>query len=126
MAGIPKCPEHLDDEAKSEWMRISQELLSAGLLTMVDRAALAGYCQSWSDWTDATLQLTKEGKVYVDDKQARRKNPYFDIAYKAKHSMKDFLVEFGMTPSSRSRITASMPPPRDKLEEFLNASNKSA
>ena len=44
---IPPVPAHLTDEAKVEWGRISQELYQLGLLSNIDRAALAMYCQSW-------------------------------------------------------------------------------
>ena len=43
---IPDCPVELSDEAKKEWARVSAELVSMRLLSEVDRAALAGYCQA--------------------------------------------------------------------------------
>jgi hypothetical protein len=34
--------------------------------------------------------------------------------------MRDFLTEFGMTPSSRSRVSSGLPPVRDeKAEKFF-------
>ena len=62
-AGIPRCPPHLSDEAKLEWARISPELYTLGLLRKIDRAALVGYCEAWSDYKAATEKVAQLGMV---------------------------------------------------------------
>src|SRR5262249_42754142 len=47
-AAIPSCPRFLDKEARKEWRRAAPELYALGVLTNLDRAALAAYCESWS------------------------------------------------------------------------------
>ena len=42
-AAIPEVPAHLSGEAKAEWDRIVIRLHPLGLLTDLDRAALAAY-----------------------------------------------------------------------------------
>ena len=44
----PTQPDWLLREAKAEWRRVVPELERMGLLTTVDRAALATYCQAWA------------------------------------------------------------------------------
>jgi phage terminase small subunit len=39
--GIPSCPSHLSLTAKAEWRRIVPLLSECGLVTEIDRAALA-------------------------------------------------------------------------------------
>ena len=117
--GCPSCPNHLSDEAKREWARISEELLRAGLLTQVDRAALAGYCQSWGLWVEACLALSQSGTVIKTESGFPMQNPYLSVANKALANIGKFLVEFGMSPSSRTRISATTAAPQDKLESFL-------
>ena len=41
---IPDCPPHLLPEARKEWRRITPELERYGLISKIDRAALALYC----------------------------------------------------------------------------------
>lgn len=41
---IPTCPAHLCPSAKAEWKRLARQLQQLGLLTILDRALLAGYC----------------------------------------------------------------------------------
>ena len=39
-ATMPRCPTHLQGEARAEWRRVARGLHDAGLLTQIDRAAL--------------------------------------------------------------------------------------
>ena len=112
-AGIPTCPEHLDEVAKAEWQRISGELINCGLLTSVDRAALAAYCAAYGRWVDAETNIQKYGTVIKAKNGNAIQNPYVGIANRALDTMRKFLIEFGMTPSSRSRISTAQIPTAD-------------
>jgi len=118
--GIPKCPAHLDADAKKEWKRISRELISLGLLTSIDRAALAAYCSCWSRWVNADQQVQKFGAVIKSPKSGFPvQNPYVGIANTALNHMRRYLTEFGMTPSSRSRIQVAPTEVADPFAEFM-------
>jgi P27 family predicted phage terminase small subunit len=106
--GTPTCPEHLDPVAKTEWERVSVELTATGLLTSVDRAALAAYCSAWSRWVQAEENIQKFGTVIKSPKSGFPiQNPYVGVANTALDQMRRFLTEFGMTPASRSRISVT-------------------
>jgi P27 family predicted phage terminase small subunit len=108
--GVPTCPRHLDDDAKKEWKRISAELITLGLLTSVDRAALAGYCVAWSRWIAAELQIQKFGTVIKSPKSGFPiPSPYVGIANVAMDHMRKFSIEFGLTPASRSKVQGTSP-----------------
>jgi P27 family predicted phage terminase small subunit len=122
VACIPKCPKHLDKEARAEWRRITPELLKLQILTRVDRAALSAYCMAWSRWVDSETNLRKFGAVIKTPKGYPIQNPYLGIANTAIDIMRRFLTEFGMTPSSRSRINVTQDPgessdPWDQLDK---------
>ncbi len=110
---IPDVPEHLSDLAKVEWGRVSQELATLGLVSRIDRAALAAYCECWSDWVDASrLCASKDGQDRKVIKTAAGnfvENPYYSIKKRSAELMHKFLVEFGMTPAARTRIHAEKP-----------------
>jgi len=120
---IPAVPPHLSDEAKVEWGRISQELFQLGLLSRIDRAALAAYCESWSDWLDASRMCsTKDGKdrkVILTTNGNPMENPYYTIKKRSMELMHKFLTEFGMTPAARSRINAT-PAEKPKASQWGN------
>jgi P27 family predicted phage terminase small subunit len=114
---MPDCPAHLDERAKSEWQQIGGELLELGMLARIDRAALAGYCVAYSRWANAEEQIGKSGEVLKSEKTGNPyPNPFIHIANRAMKQMKEFLIEFGMTPASRSKVRT--PPAKDALDEF--------
>jgi P27 family predicted phage terminase small subunit len=106
-SAVPTCPSHLIAEARREWKRMSVELYNAGLLTKIDRAAFAGYCQAWARWVKAEKKITEKGEVVYGVNGTLKASPWMAIAKNAKEEMRKFLIEFGMTPSSRSKVKAS-------------------
>lgn len=106
---LPACPEHLNDEAQREWERIGTLLAGLGLVTQIDRAALAAYCQVWSRWVEAEEAIRRYGVVIKSPSNFPMQSPYLAIANKAMDQMRLLLTEFGMTPSSRTRVTAGSP-----------------
>lgn len=104
---IPKPPEHLHGESLIEWERVSKELYKIGLLSEIDRSALAAYCVVWARWADAEHKLKTEPLVIVSKNGQPFQNPTLGIANRSLDLMRSYLSEFGMTPSSRSRVTAS-------------------
>ena len=111
-AAIPKCPKHLDKEARSEWNRMVKELEPVGLLTNLDKTVFAIYCESFSTWAQAAKKIQEMGMVRITKNGFTEQNPYFPIANKAKEQMMKALIELGMTPSSRSRIKVDTPKPK--------------
>ena len=112
--GIPTCPRALSPAAKREWRRVARELAQAGLLTRVDRAGLAAYCAAWSRWIEAEEALRTYGTIIKSQSGYPMVSPYFSVASKSLEQMRLLLGEFGMTPSSRSRVNAQ---PGDGGEE---------
>ena len=101
---IPACPFWLKKAAKNEWHRIVPVLARLGLLSTIDRAALAGYCQAYARWSELEKTLEKYGMVYKS-KNGIIAYPQVYIAQKYLQICKQFCVEFGMTPSARGRMT---------------------
>lgn len=118
-AAIPPCPSHLSKEAKKEWRSISTQLLDLGLLTKIDKAALAGYCVAWATWIEAQEEL-KKGKVFKTENGYPILSPWWSIATQADKQMHRYLTEFGLTPAARSRIHVQPPKKEEsKLSKFL-------
>jgi P27 family predicted phage terminase small subunit len=120
-ANIPKCPKHLDKEARQEWKRMAKELEPLGLLTNIDKAVFANYCEAYSTWAQASMKIREQGMVFKTSMGLPLVNPYFRIADKAKIHMMKALVEIGMSPSSRARVKVSEMKPKeeDKRERFF-------
>jgi P27 family predicted phage terminase small subunit len=106
---IPPCPKLImeDEEARREWRRVSRELKALGLLTLLDRAALSAYCVLWSRWVDAEAKVREKGSVIRSSDNNPVLNPFFKVALRTLQEMRAMLVEFGLTPSSRTRVAAN-------------------
>ena len=113
---IPRCPRELSPAAKKEWKRIAPELASMGLLSRIDRAALALYCDSYGRWLEAVASLQKFGVVIKAPSGYPVQSPYVAIANKSGEQVRLLLSEFGLSPSSRTRVHAT--PLIDEDDEF--------
>lgn len=126
---IPGCPSHLLPEARKEWRRITPELERYGLISKLDRGALALYCQAWARWVWAERQLQRAVELAEEKRQAREAagetwtggdgytvptpnghmtySPHWVIANKAMEQVNKYLADFGLSPSSRGRVAPS-------------------
>lgn len=116
---LPRAPRWLDNDAKMEWRRTSKLLHEMGVLTQIDRNALAVYCECYSTWKQAREQLANEGLTMTGAKGQPIKNPLLTIIEKAREQMKQYAAEFGMTPSSRSRLKVNEKSEEDPFEEWV-------
>ena len=120
--GVPSCPKFLNSDAKEEWDRITGILQEMQLLTHADRAALAAYCVAYGRWVEAEKQVQKYGTIVKSpNKGFPMKSPYLTVAEQSMEAMRKMMVEFGLTPSSRSRIKVSDQGGHDAFEAFLQS-----
>lgn len=91
-----------------------------GLISNIDMAALSAYCSAFEAFVEAHKQLkvlvgkTTNGNVV--------QNPFLSIQNRQLEIMHKFLIEFGMTPSSRTRLGTGQPKKDkdDPLEDLLS------
>ncbi len=105
-SNAPKCPTWLEGEAKKEWRRMSKQLELMGLLTEVDMAAFAGYCQAYARWKEAEEFISKHGTIVKTPSGYWQQVPQVSIASNYLKLMGKFCEQFGLTPSARSRLVA--------------------
>ena len=100
----PKCPKWLEEEAKKEWKRLAKKMEMMGILTEVDMAAFAGYCQAYARWKEAEEFITQHGTIVKTPSGYWQQVPQVSIAQTYLKVMNRFAEQFGLTPASRSRI----------------------
>jgi len=117
----PKCPKWLEPEAKKEWKRLSIEMERIGILTKVDMAAFAAYCQAYARWQEAEKFITEHGTIVRTPSGYWQTVPQVSIAQTYMKIMEKLAEQFGLTPSSRSRIIAGNQegPVEDEMEKIL-------
>ena len=109
----PRCPSFLGPVARREWRRLAGDLASRGLLTNLDRAAFAIYCQAWEHVVQSQELVARHGLVSEAEDGSCGPSPHFAVLSAASETLTRIAAEFGMTPASRSRI--GLP---GKLEEY--------
>ena len=115
----PRCPTWLEPEAKKEWKRLAKQMELLGILTEMDMTAFAGYCQSYARWKEAEEFISKHGTIVKTPSGYWQQVPQVSIAQTNLKLMLRFSEEFGLTPSSRSRIAVSEEIEADDPMELL-------
>lgn len=122
---IPSAPKHLGVEARKEWKRITPLLEELGLISGLDRTALALYCQAVGRL--AELEAAFNGKVAAIAES--RGIDYADAVYEASYAVTPsgyaqqsvivqligkhreqvnrYLMHFGLSPAARGRVQPS-------------------
>lgn len=122
---VPPAPRHLGKEAAKEWKRITPHLEELGLISAIDRAALALYCQAYGRL--AELEEAFKGKVAQI--QANEGVDYAEAVYRASRTQTPsgyeqqsvivqligshrlqvhrHLMHFGLSPAARARVQPS-------------------
>lgn len=114
---MPPMPEWLHPYAQAEWAFIVPHLWSMGILKIVDKAVVAGYCVAYGRWrqteelmlrfvnaedpTQGLMIKTAAGNVV--------QSPMLSVANSARRDMMRAAAELGLTPSARAQLEAEDP-----------------
>jgi P27 family predicted phage terminase small subunit len=116
---LPSPPRHLSPAARKEWKRLGPLLCNAGLLSNLDRSALACYCQAVAHLAAAEDELALHGMTVTSETGVQKPSPYWYIAAKCTQQIVILGAEFGLSPSSRSRVHADTAKVEDAFEAYL-------
>lgn len=111
----PTCPTWLPAEAKAKWREIVPQLHAMGVLTKIDRGALARYCQTWALWRTCIDFLNQRGTAHPI-KNSRgvvtgvRSYPQLRQANQLAEQLGRLEREFGLTPSARADLAVQPAP----------------
>jgi P27 family predicted phage terminase small subunit len=104
---IPDMPTFLKGEARKEWLRIAPLLASRQCLTEWDRSMLAAYCFEWGQYVKLCQEINKSGYTETTSNGNIIQNPLVGAKNKSLKNCKEIALEFGLTPSSRTRLSIS-------------------
>lgn len=112
--GEPPVPRYLSKPAKREWKRLAKMLLKLGVLTVADGDALAALCEALVLWQQAKEEVRENGITIKTtaatngkEFQVTKRNPALAVMETQAKLVKSYLQEFGMTPSSRTRVSTN-------------------
>jgi P27 family predicted phage terminase small subunit len=94
-------------------------------MTEIDKAGLAIYCQTWARWEEAEAKIREVDLVMPGAQFNKQRKEFVKQAAEAMRDLMRYLVEFGMTPSSRSRVHSTKPAEAaDPVEEWMRGSKR--
>lgn len=108
---IPSPPAHLSADARTAWGALAARLDRLGLLTELDDYALELLCENYAEILALRLDVTAGGRYQVvitkSGDAMERARPAAMMLADAERRFRGMMSEFGLTPSSRSRIQTS-------------------
>ena len=108
--GIPHPPEHLSPAARVAWGAISIKLDEMGVLTYADAWALEQLAENYAEILAWRKIIEEAGRIITvtmsNDEQRDVVNPACIALSDTEKRFRAMMCEFGLTPSSRSRVNA--------------------
>ena len=101
----PKIPRGIAPEARKVWKSLGPHLERMGLLTQVDGPAFLALCSHYALMFEAIKAVQEDGIRVVDEYGMVRKHPLLQVVRDNSAALRQWATEFGLTPSSRSRMT---------------------
>ena len=114
---LPSVPPHLDPEAKVLYRRMGKELVAARMLTVVDGDVLATWAEAVVTARVLNAKAREAGYSTVDKNGEERVHPLVRAAQSYRTVADRAAVQLGLTPGSRQRILAGLPPLETEADE---------
>lgn len=112
--GRPSQPKWLDKDGKECWRHIVPLLEEAGVLSRIDRGALAAYCSAWSQWRAAQRELDAKGPTLTKLRWDPNVEEFIEVdrvmspEWKRYAAALELVVKLqdriGLSPSARARV----------------------
>jgi P27 family predicted phage terminase small subunit len=117
----PRCPAHLDADARREWRRLVPILERMRVLTEADEIPLANLCMQYATMVKAQRLLEKSGLLFKTKSGYIQQSPLVAIVSNSVEQVNKLCREFGLTPAARTRLTVDKQDvdPRDRLLRIM-------
>lgn len=117
-------PEWLSERGQEAYRQLSDVLVSMNVLTKADRMALELLCDAYADYREAKDYLKGKGTTTYETATESgvifRAYPQVGMVSDAYKRIRSMMTEFGLTPASRSKVSAQGEEQKDPLGEYMN------
>lgn len=128
--GAPPCPSGLSADARSVWEELSSLLGAKRVVTKADGAALELLCVALARWRKLERFIAKRGRTYSSETVAGgkviRPRPEVTMAAEAWREAQKMVIEFGLTPASRTKVKTVPERIGNKVKDWIENSSKKA
>ena len=109
-----RCPAWLGGAGKAAWRRLSPALRKAGLLTALDTETFSVYCALYGMMRDTYEAIQSDGYTWITPSGQEKLTVKARFFVTLCTELRQFAGEFGLTPSSRGRLSIEIPSPEDE------------
>ena len=111
---LPQKPRDLSPIASKAWDDVVDILTEMRVLDRADGTTVELLCQARADWMEARAAIERDGAYYTGPTGVMRAHPLLGARSDASKRMLTLLAELGMTPASRSKVSAA---PTDEQDD---------
>lgn len=115
--GVPHQPCWLNPTATAIWFDLAPKVRAMRVLTDADLDALANLCIAQSMVRDCTAAIARDGMTVQSPRSAPMPHPAIRVQREYLMIAKSLMVEFGLTPASRGRLSVEPQKTPEQLEE---------
>ena len=110
-------PATFNKVARREWRRVTRQLFALGLVTQLDRSALAAFSTRTAAGWKLRSRFRQFGLILkLAHELTRMQSPCLAILNTALEQFRTLSTEFGMPPTSHSRVKTANPKQRDLFQ----------
>ena len=116
-------PSWLKGRGRAHWKRIRPLVVAMGVLSDADVDALALLCDALAEYTDATDVIRQQGATYEAVGKyglTLKQRPEVALRKDAWRRANLMLQQFGLSPSSRAKVSAGPPAEEDPLDTWMS------
>jgi P27 family predicted phage terminase small subunit len=99
-----ECPDFIGGHGEKLWADVGPVLVTSGIMIELDRVCFAMLCQTYDMIIQFEAQVEKDGAIISDARGSEKKHPLLTAISQQTTLFRSLCQEFGMTPSSRSRL----------------------
>lgn len=112
-------PSWLSADAKRTFKTLGKQLTESGVMKSCDTLALSLLAEAHATYCEADRLVREEGLTYTANSGLKKITPAVRIRLDAANQVRHLMTEFGLTPSSRSRVKGDPTLVNDPLQEFI-------
>lgn len=108
LSAMPAPPEHLNYRAAEIFRQLSVYLHGMKILSVEDSIMLGLLAARLEEVEEHSSTIESEGYVYLTNKGLWKSRPEVGMRNEAMRHAQSLLIEFGLSPAARSRVSAQL------------------
>lgn len=117
---MPSPPDYLNYRAAEIFRDLCAHLTQMKIMNVEDVAMLSLLASRLQEVEEHTATIESEGHVYLTDKGLWKSRPEVAMRNEAMRHAQSLLIEFGLSPAARSRVSAALGEKKDNPFAILD------